>query len=154
VVLASWVQINCGLVSVVWLGTPPLLTTAGRAIHRPAVRQVEIQLSTRVLDTSAKLWSTLAHEMCHAAVWLIDERVAGALPERNHHGQRWSAWVSGRAALAGKSFLEEASRRCGSTSEPMLPGSGLATRPMPPWLGSRSQREAALFARAAASQAL
>jgi predicted SprT family Zn-dependent metalloprotease len=71
-----------------------LLTTAGRAIRRPAVRQVEIQLSTRVLDTNAKLWSTLAHEMCHAAVWLIDERVAGALPERNHHGQRWRVWVT------------------------------------------------------------
>ncbi len=81
---------------VTWNGR--LLTTAGRAIHRPAGRLIEIQLSTRVLDTRAKLWSTLAHEMCHAAVWLIDERLGGGLPERNHHGQRWRAWATAVAS--------------------------------------------------------
>ncbi len=72
----------------------PLLTTAGRAIRQPARRLIEIQLGTRMLDSEAKLWSTLAHEMRHAAVWLIDERVAIVLPERNHHGQRWRAWAT------------------------------------------------------------
>jgi predicted SprT family Zn-dependent metalloprotease len=32
----------------------------------------KIELSTHVLDTPAKLESTLAHELCHAAAWSID----------------------------------------------------------------------------------
>lgn len=55
-----------------------LRTTAGRTIMK-TVKEVDesqrvaaIELSTHVIDSDGKLESTLAHELCHAAAWIID----------------------------------------------------------------------------------
>ena len=61
------------LVTVEW--NKRLLTTAGtctlcrRGAH---TRLARIELSTKVLDESNRLYQTLAHEMCHAAAWVVD----------------------------------------------------------------------------------
>ncbi|KAJ1462444.1 SprT-like family-domain-containing protein [Pelagophyceae sp. CCMP2097] len=65
-----------------------LRTTAGltRLFSRGEARLAKIELSTHVLDTPLKLESTLAHELCHAAAWLLDG-VA-----RPPHGAVFMAW--------------------------------------------------------------
>lgn len=45
-----------------------------------------ICLSEKVLDTVLRLRDTLCHEMCHAAVWLIDNQSDG-------HGPFWKSWA-------------------------------------------------------------
>ncbi|XP_039255289.2 uncharacterized protein LOC120332162 [Styela clava] len=45
-----------------------------------------ISLSEKVLDTLHRLRDTLCHEMCHAAVWLLDNQNDG-------HGPYWKAWA-------------------------------------------------------------
>lgn len=53
-----------------------LNTTAGRTFFSTdkmtGQRKARIELSAKVLDSYEKLESTLCHEMCHAAAWLID----------------------------------------------------------------------------------
>ena len=55
-----------------WSNT--LNTTAGRALlkRRGEVFTASIELSTKVLDSEARLRNTLCHEMCHVAAWVID----------------------------------------------------------------------------------
>jgi predicted SprT family Zn-dependent metalloprotease len=57
---------------VVW--NPKLQRTAGYCafITRGGKREARIELSEKVLDSEDRLRKTLAHEMCHAAQWLVD----------------------------------------------------------------------------------
>ncbi|KAJ3164034.1 hypothetical protein HDU88_005687 [Geranomyces variabilis] len=69
-----------------------LNTTAGRCFQSRTPqgdRTARIELSTKVVDTLAKLRSTLAHELCHAAVWLLDTT---HIPKQNPHGPAFRAW--------------------------------------------------------------
>ncbi|GJD11689.1 HMG box-containing protein C19G7.04 [Galdieria sulphuraria] len=50
-------------------------------------RTVSIQISIKVVDRGERLLSTLAHEMCHAAQWIID---GVAKPPHGREFQRWS----------------------------------------------------------------
>lgn len=56
----------------VW--NPKLQRTAGYCafITRGGKREARIELSEKVLDSEDRLRKTLAHEMCHAAQWLVD----------------------------------------------------------------------------------
>lgn len=51
-------------------------------------RNARIELSTKVLDRPDRLRSTLAHEMCHVAAWLIDG------VSRPPHGAAFRAWAT------------------------------------------------------------
>lgn len=70
-----------------------LNTTAGRT-HTKRERQgfsewtysARIELSIKVLDEDEKLRSTLIHEMCHAAAWLLDK------VDRPPHGKEFKKW--------------------------------------------------------------
>ncbi|MCP9264173.1 Acidic repeat-containing protein [Dirofilaria immitis] len=46
-----------------------------------------IELSIKVCNTPERLRDTLLHEMCHAAVWVIDHIYKGG------HGPAWKYWV-------------------------------------------------------------
>lgn len=48
-------------------------------------RTAKIALSTKVITSPDRLRDTLIHEMCHAAVWLLNNVSGG-------HGQFWKAW--------------------------------------------------------------
>ncbi|KAJ3176149.1 hypothetical protein HDU87_005527 [Geranomyces variabilis] len=75
-----------------------LNTTAGRCFQSRITqgeRTARIELSTKVVDTLSKLRSTLAHELCHAAVWLLDTDTQKQKP----HGPAFRAWGA-RVALA------------------------------------------------------
>ncbi|XP_038219370.1 uncharacterized protein LOC119837712 [Zerene cesonia] len=57
-----------------------LRTTAGTTTNRliknsrgERVRAASVKLSVKVLDAPQRLRDTLAHELCHAATWLLDE---------------------------------------------------------------------------------
>lgn len=52
---------------------------------RGCVRKAEIQLSEKVLTSADRVRDTLVHELCHAAVWIVDG-------ERSHHGKVWKYW--------------------------------------------------------------
>lgn len=55
---------------------------------RPATRLATIELSTKVIDDTSRLRSTLLHEMCHAAAWLVDNVV------KPPHGRCFKKWAS------------------------------------------------------------
>ncbi|KXS17883.1 hypothetical protein M427DRAFT_96492, partial [Gonapodya prolifera JEL478] len=71
-----------------------LNTTAGRCYTKRCVEYVNgdwiftarIELSTKVLDTIEKLRSTLVHEMCHAAAWVISH------VDKPPHGRVFKSW--------------------------------------------------------------
>ena len=78
--------------SLVW--NPRLRLTAGRCrfltLGAPSGTQqrvAEIELSPRVLDSAERLRETLAHEMCHAAQWVLDGS------ERPPHGPAFQTWA-------------------------------------------------------------
>jgi predicted SprT family Zn-dependent metalloprotease len=56
-------------------------------------RRAEIELSPRVLDSPSRLRETLAHEMCHAAQWLVDGE---ARPPHGASFWRWARQVEER----------------------------------------------------------
>jgi predicted SprT family Zn-dependent metalloprotease len=60
-----------------------LRTTAGRW----STRRHLIELSVKVLDSYTKLRDTLIHEMCHAAVTLLDQDPSCV------HGPKWKLWT-------------------------------------------------------------
>ncbi|EME27830.1 uncharacterized protein Gasu_46520 [Galdieria sulphuraria] len=85
-------QLKETLVSTCWSKT--LNTTAGRTCfqnkrldNNQMERTVSIQISIKVVDRGERLLSTLAHEMCHAAQWIID---GVAKPPHGREFQRWS----------------------------------------------------------------
>ena len=53
-------------------------------------RIAKIELSTKVIDNQRKLDSTLAHELCHAAAWVID---GTCKPPHGPAFQRWARKV-------------------------------------------------------------
>ncbi|VIO95779.1 conserved hypothetical protein [Brugia malayi] len=63
-----------------------LRLTAGRCRCKPN-GTADIELSIKVCDTPERLRDTLLHEMCHAAVWVIDHIHKG------RHGPAWKYWV-------------------------------------------------------------
>lgn len=74
-------------VTVIWSGR--LTKTAGitRMKRLPSgKRTAAIELSTKVVDEPCRLYSTLAHELCHAAAWIIDECA------RPPHGKVFKSW--------------------------------------------------------------
>ncbi|KAL4230378.1 hypothetical protein ACF0H5_010760 [Mactra antiquata] len=75
--------------SVTW--NKRLLRTAGYCAYKkntknPDDRTARIELSTKVCDTAERLRDTLIHELCHAAVWLINGVNDG-------HGPFWKYWA-------------------------------------------------------------
>lgn len=70
-----------------------LRTTAGRTImsrrrDSDSIRRIaKIEMSTHVIDNDDKMTSTLAHELCHAAAWVID----GVL--KPPHGPAFRKWA-------------------------------------------------------------
>ncbi|KAJ3023659.1 hypothetical protein HKX48_001883 [Thoreauomyces humboldtii] len=65
-----------------------LHTTAGRCFQERTgnVYMARIDLSTKVVDTIEKLRTTLMHEMCHAAQWIVDHTNKPA------HGKVFKYW--------------------------------------------------------------
>ncbi|CAD6188221.1 unnamed protein product [Caenorhabditis auriculariae] len=75
------------------------LETAMRVIWNPRLRKTAglcknhrdgsstIELSTKVCDTAERVRDTLVHEMCHAAVWVVERRY------RECHGPVWKKWA-------------------------------------------------------------
>ena len=68
-----------------------LLRTAGQCVTggSSSSRSAKIELSEKVLDSADRLRTTLAHEMCHAASWLLDG------VRKPPHGPSFQKW--GRA---------------------------------------------------------
>ncbi|XP_067946383.1 germ cell nuclear acidic protein-like [Watersipora subatra] len=85
-----------------------LLKTAGLCKYMKTsashARQASIELSEKVCDTAERVRDTLIHEMCHAAVWIVDGVEDG-------HGRYWQFW-SRKAELACKELPPI--RRCHS----------------------------------------
>ncbi|CAJ0585904.1 unnamed protein product, partial [Mesorhabditis spiculigera] len=80
--------------SITW--NPRLRKTAGFCRLRKKImtddqvrvlRTVSIELSTKVITTAERLRDTLIHEMCHAAVFLIDKL------DKEQHGPIWRGWA-------------------------------------------------------------
>lgn len=46
-----------------------------------------IELAEKIIDNMDRLYETLAHEMCHAAAWIIDNCLSPP------HGVVWKSWV-------------------------------------------------------------
>lgn len=68
-----------------------LLKTAGCCVYKKVstsggARTVRIELSTKVCDSAERVRDTLIHEMCHAAVWLVNGKTDG-------HGPYWRYWA-------------------------------------------------------------
>ena len=65
-----------------------LNTTAGRCVYlrKKDIYSVYIELSPKVVDCLDRLKETLAHEMCHAAAFIIDHKM-------DQHGPIWKKWA-------------------------------------------------------------
>uniref|UniRef100_A0A158PCN7 SprT-like domain-containing protein n=1 Tax=Angiostrongylus cantonensis TaxID=6313 RepID=A0A158PCN7_ANGCA len=66
---------------------PRLLKTAGLCRNK-GDRTSWIELSPKVCSTPERIRDTLIHEMCHAAVWIVDGLV------KEGHGPMWRKWAS------------------------------------------------------------
>ena len=71
----------------VWNGR--LSSTAGycKNVTRLGVRSSEIHMSSKVCTTAERMRDTLAHEICHAACFLINQVNDG-------HGSVWRSWAN------------------------------------------------------------
>ncbi len=74
-------------VPVVW--SKRLNKTAGqtRCSRSGTERSAAIELATKVVDSTAKLRCTLAHEMCHAEAWVVEES------SKPPHGDVFKRWA-------------------------------------------------------------
>ena len=69
-----------------------LTKTAGYCVykfdksHETIQRNIAINLSTKIITDEERLKSTLIHEMCHAATWIINGVKEG-------HGSIWKGWA-------------------------------------------------------------
>lgn len=86
-------SLRLGSVNVEW--TNKLRTTAGitrlkqRSYNGKETQRIaSIELNTKVIDEYHRLRSTLLHEMCHAAQWLIDGNM------KPHHGRVFKKWAN------------------------------------------------------------
>lgn len=69
---------DCGLL--LWVETKKIFYCySGRD------RKALIDLSEKVLTSADRVRDTLVHELCHAAVWIIDGN-------RDGHGKNWKYW--------------------------------------------------------------
>jgi predicted SprT family Zn-dependent metalloprotease len=78
-----------GRVEVVW--SRRLLKTAGVTVmcrDAAGVRRARVELSVKVVDDLERLYGTLAHELCHAVAWVVDE------VSRPPHGREFKAWAA------------------------------------------------------------
>ncbi|XP_076446916.1 germ cell nuclear acidic protein-like [Babylonia areolata] len=71
---------------VVW--NKRLLKTAGLCKQKRVNDRytASIELSTKVCDSAERVRDTLVHEMCHAAVWILNKAKEG-------HGPHWKYWA-------------------------------------------------------------
>lgn len=76
-----------GRVEVVW--NRRLLKTAGLTYMRREgnPRSARIELSVKVVDDVERLYSTMAHELCHACQWILDDAA------RPPHGKEFKRWA-------------------------------------------------------------
>jgi predicted SprT family Zn-dependent metalloprotease len=91
-----------------------LATTAGLTHYaRPAAGAptARVELSAKVVDSAARLERTLAHELCHAAAWLLD---GVAKPP---HGAAFK--VRSAASLVGQSKTENVLETNQPTNQPL-----------------------------------
>ncbi|RCN36770.1 hypothetical protein ANCCAN_17328 [Ancylostoma caninum] len=65
---------------------PRLRKTAGMCRNKPD-RTSWIELSPKVCSAPDRVRDTLVHEMCHAAVWIVDGRI------KEGHGPVWKKWA-------------------------------------------------------------
>ena len=67
-----------------------LHTTSGQTllVQQGSAKSATIQLSTKVIDSEDKLRTSLCHEMCHAATWLIN---GVSTPP---HGDAFQGWAA------------------------------------------------------------
>mmetsp|Transcript_9256 Transcript_9256/g.12127 ORF Transcript_9256/g.12127 Transcript_9256/m.12127 type:complete len:327 (+) Transcript_9256:191-1171(+) len=77
-----------------------LRTTAGRCIQKRSKqtaneRSAVIELATKVLDNEQRLAETLLHELCHAAVWIIEG------VSRPPHGDAFQRWGTRALLVTG-----------------------------------------------------
>jgi len=72
-------------VKVIW--SARLTTTAGHCATKTLTNDVVLTLSEKVCDTPERCRDTLIHELCHAAVFLIDGVFA------HNHGHLWKKWT-------------------------------------------------------------
>lgn len=80
---------GAALVTVSWSGR--LTKTAGiTRMKRLACgkRIAAIELSEKVVDEPFRLYNTLAHELCHALQWIVDETA------KPPHGQHFKSWAN------------------------------------------------------------
>ena len=68
------------------LKTTAGLTYSSRAAGRSgeAIYVARIELSRHVVDDAAKLRHTLAHELCHAAAWIVSSPLLNDVAYRGH----------------------------------------------------------------------
>lgn len=80
---------GAALVTMSWSGR--LTKTAGvTRMKRLACgkRIAAIELSEKVVDEPVRLYNTLAHELCHALQWIVDETA------KPPHGQHFKSWAN------------------------------------------------------------
>ncbi|KAK6172504.1 hypothetical protein SNE40_016140 [Patella caerulea] len=87
--------------SIIW--NKRLLRTAGYCAYKRVNGQhvSRIELSTKVCDTPERVRDTLIHELCHAAVWMLNKQTDG-------HGPYWKYWA--RKANVSHPYLPIISR--------------------------------------------
>ncbi|GKY97395.1 hypothetical protein MPSEU_000698000 [Mayamaea pseudoterrestris] len=78
-----------------------LTSTAGKTIvtrrrsNDQDVYRADIELSAKILDHENRLRSTLLHEMCHAAAWIVDKNA------KPPHGPVFKKWAKRARARTG-----------------------------------------------------
>lgn len=82
--------------------TAGLTYTSKRAVGGQVVRSARIELASKVLSDSHRVRSTLLHEMCHAAAWLVDG------VNKPPHGAVFKRW----AARASKAYSQYSVQTC------------------------------------------
>ena len=79
-----------------------LLTTAGitkLTLKSTGESAAKIELSEKVIDTEERLRSTLLHEMCHAAAWLLSRE------RKPPHGPKFYMWGNIAEKRTGSSLF-------------------------------------------------
>ncbi|ACH88536.1 XE-like protein [Helicoverpa armigera multiple nucleopolyhedrovirus] len=75
-------------VSIIWT-TNINIRSSGRTVYNHRTKQCYILLSVRLLNNNQYgcLFGKIIHEMCHAAVYVINKRY------RKNHGKPWIKWM-------------------------------------------------------------
>jgi predicted SprT family Zn-dependent metalloprotease len=85
-----------GLDSTLVVWAMKLLSTAGKTKFYRIANRCEIELNPKLLDDERKVRNTLVHELCHAAVFMIDKDASDG------HGPKWQRWVNLAMAIDSK----------------------------------------------------